>query len=86
MDKDKIKTIAVIGPNADNIDVLLGNYNGTPSKYVTALEGIRNAVGEDVKVYYSQGCDLVSTRDSYWGTPQQLTDFQKPYHMQKDQM
>lgn len=69
LDKDKIKTIAVIGPNADNIDVLLGNYNGTPSKYVTALEGIRNAVGEDVKVYYSQGCDLVSTRDNYWGTP-----------------
>ena len=69
LDKDKIKTIAVIGPNADNIDVLLGNYNGTPSRYVTALEGIRNAVDEGVKVYYAEGCDLTTTRDSFWGTP-----------------
>ena len=37
----KVRTIAVIGPNADSEDVLLGNYNGTPSKYVTMLQGIR---------------------------------------------
>ena len=34
-----IKKIAVIGPNADSLDVLLGNYNGTPSAYTTALDG-----------------------------------------------
>src|SRR6476619_3975799 len=32
--KKDVKTLAVIGPNADAIEVLLGNYNGTPSKYV----------------------------------------------------
>lgn len=69
LNKEKIKSIAVIGPNADNVDVLLGNYNGTPSKYVTPLEGIRNAVDEGVKVYYAEGCDLTTTRDSFWGTP-----------------
>ena len=57
LDKGKIKTIAVIGPNADNIDSLLGNYNGTPSKPVTVLQGIKDAVGENVNVIYVPGCD-----------------------------
>ena len=37
-----LKKLAVIGPNADSLAVLLGNYNGTPSTYTTALDGIRN--------------------------------------------
>ena len=42
------KTIAVIGPNADEVMTLVGNYYGTPSRPVTLLQGIRNAasVGE----------------------------------------
>ena len=40
-----LKTIAVIGPNADNLDVLLGNYNGYPTEPVTPLEGIRRKAG-----------------------------------------
>jgi beta-glucosidase len=36
-----VKRIAVIGPNADALDVLLGNYNGMPSQYTTILDGIR---------------------------------------------
>src|SRR5207248_10829709 len=35
------KSIAVIGPNADSLDVLVGNYSGTPSRYSTILDGIR---------------------------------------------
>lgn len=50
------KRIAVIGPNADDKAVLLGNYNGIPSKYVTFLDGIRNAT--DADVIYSGGCNL----------------------------
>ena len=42
-----LKRIAVIGPYADNIDVLLGNYNGTPSHPVTILQGMRDALGAD---------------------------------------
>ncbi|MHC4295331.1 MAG: glycoside hydrolase family 3 protein, partial [Planctomycetota bacterium] len=45
----KLKRLAVIGPNADDAEVLLGNYNGTPSKSVTPLEGIRNAVAPDTE-------------------------------------
>ena len=59
LDKKKIKSIAVIGPNADSRSVLLGNYCGTPSEHVTVLEGIREAVEEnDIRVYYAQGCHL----------------------------
>jgi beta-glucosidase len=53
--KKDLKTIAVIGPNADDPDVLLGNYNGQPSRIFTPLEGIRNKVSPATKVLYSQG-------------------------------
>jgi len=51
------KTIAVIGPNADSVDPLLGNYNGTPSHPVTVLAGIRKRFA-DSKVLYSLGSSL----------------------------
>ncbi|MBN1559081.1 glycoside hydrolase family 3 C-terminal domain-containing protein [candidate division KSB1 bacterium] len=51
-----IGTVAVIGPNADDIEVLLANYNGTPSQPITPLQGIRDKLGED-KVIYSLGCE-----------------------------
>ncbi len=56
--KKKIKTIAVVGPNADAPEVLLGNYNGRPSKSVTPLAGIKNAVATDTKVLYALGATL----------------------------
>jgi len=55
--KKDLKTLAVIGPNSDVVSVLLGNYNGTPSKAVTPLEGIRNKVGAHTQVLYARGCD-----------------------------
>ena len=58
LDKTKVKSIAVIGPNADSKLMLEGNYHGTASKYTTILEGIHDEVGEDVRVYYSEGCHL----------------------------
>jgi len=50
-----IKTIAIIGPNADNKVVQLGNYNGIPQEIVTPLQGIKNKLGRDVKVIYDAG-------------------------------
>ncbi|MFI3214295.1 MAG: glycoside hydrolase family 3 C-terminal domain-containing protein [Eubacteriales bacterium] len=55
---EKINTIAVIGPNADSRDGLIGNYTGTSSEYVTPLEGIRRAVGDEARVVYAQGAHL----------------------------
>lgn len=56
LDKNKIKTIGVIGPNADNRRSLDGNYEGTSSRYITVLEGIQDYLGDDVRVLYSEGC------------------------------
>jgi hypothetical protein len=54
-----IKNIAVVGPNADEVMTLLGNYYGTPSHAVTLLAGIRKAVGPATRVLYARGADLV---------------------------
>ena len=55
-------TIAVVGPTADDLMSLLGNYNGTPSKPVTILAGIRNAVSPATRVLHERGADLVEGR------------------------
>ncbi len=55
-----IGTIAVIGPNADDAMMLLGNYNGYPSDPVTPLRGIRQKVAGSSEVLYARGCELVS--------------------------
>lgn len=51
-------TIAVVGPNADSVEALVGNYNGTPSKPVTVLSGIRARFPQS-KVVYAEGTGLI---------------------------
>lgn len=58
LDRKKIRSIAVIGPNADSRSALIGNYFGTASRYTTVLEGIHNSVEPGTRVYYSAGCHL----------------------------
>lgn len=59
LDKSKIKSIGVIGPNANSRLALKGNYYGTPSRYITFLEGIQDYLeDEDIRIYYSEGCHL----------------------------
>jgi beta-glucosidase len=53
-----LRTIAVIGPNADWVEALLGNYNGSPSEAVTPLAGIRRAVLPGTEVLYAPGCAI----------------------------
>jgi len=53
--KKDLGNVAVIGPNADTLEVLLGNYNGQPSQYTTPLAGIRNKVSASTKVVYAPG-------------------------------
>ena len=63
LNKDKIKSIGVIGPNANSRLALKGNYYGTPSRYITILEGIQDYVeDDDIRVYYSEGCHLYEDR------------------------
>ena len=53
-----LKAIAVIGPNADEVPVLLGNYNGQPSRATTPLAGIRQRVSPQTKVLHATGTTL----------------------------
>ena len=53
-----LKSIAVIGPNADVPEVMWGNYNGKPSRLVTPLAGIKNAVSSNTKVTYAPGSKI----------------------------
>ena len=58
LDLEKIGAIGVIGPNAASRKALVGNYEGTASRYVTVLEGIQDYVGDRARVFYSEGCPL----------------------------
>ncbi len=58
--RKNLKKIAVIGPNADNPIAVLGNYNGTPSQIISALQGIKNKVGPGVEVVYEQGINFTN--------------------------
>lgn len=70
-DARKIKTVAVIGPNADSIPALEGNYNGTSSRYVTFLEGIRSwCSSHGIRTLYSTGSHLFRDRSSGLSQPE----------------
>lgn len=58
-----IKKIAVLGPNADNANTQLGNYNGQPSVITTVLQGIKNKMTASTKIFYSKVTDFVDTTD-----------------------
>lgn len=54
--RGSVRKIAVIGPNAADSTLMLGNYNGDPTHVITVLQGIRNAY-PDAEVTYERGCD-----------------------------
>ncbi|SFR78416.1 glycoside hydrolase family 3 N-terminal domain-containing protein [Anaeromicropila populeti] len=67
LNKADIKTIGIIGPNANNRKALEGNYEGTASRYVTILEGFQDYLKDDVRVLTSVGCHLHKDRISGLG-------------------
>jgi beta-glucosidase len=67
-----IGTLAVIGPDADQWRMLLGNYNGIPSDPITPLRGIREAVGPKTKVLFAPGSDLAEGFPVYDVVPAQV--------------
>ena len=62
--KKSIPSIAVIGPNADDWDALVGNYNGTPSEPVTVLEGLRRKL-PNAKIRFARGSDLAANLPTF---------------------
>lgn len=57
-----LKKLAVIGPNADSRWPLIANYHGTAPRYVTVLEGIEALLGEETRIYYSEGCHTMKEK------------------------
>jgi len=67
LDPESLSTVGVIGPNANSRRPLIGNYHGTSSRYITALEGIQDALEGKCRVLYAEGCHLF--KDTMEGTP-----------------
>jgi beta-glucosidase len=67
--KKDIGTIAVIGPNADQWLMLLGNYNGVPSEAITPLRGIQDKVSRKTKVLFAQGSELAEGMPMFYTIP-----------------
>jgi beta-glucosidase len=67
--KKDIGSIAVIGPNADQWLMLLGNYNGVPSEAITPLRGIKEKVSANTKVFFAQGSELADGMPMFYTIP-----------------
>lgn len=65
LDLSKLKTIAVIGPNADGIH--LGGYSRQPAHSVSILQGIRDRVGTKANVVYAEGCKITDAKNDWHG-------------------
>ena len=70
INQDRVKTIGVIGPNANSRKALIGNYYGTSSRYITVLEGIQDFAKDNIRVLYSEGCDLSLLKPDHLAKPE----------------
>lgn len=64
LDMSKIKTLGVIGPNADSRRALMGNYHGSSSRYITVQEGLQDALRGKARVLCAEGCHLYENKMS----------------------
>ena len=69
LDKSKIKSIGIIGPNANSRKALIGNYEGTASRYITVSEGIEDYCKDGITVRYAEGCHLYKNNMSGLSAP-----------------
>lgn len=67
--KKDVRSVAVIGPNADQWLMLLGNYNGVPSQAITPLKGIKEKVSANTKVLFEQGSELATGMPMFYPIP-----------------
>ena len=72
LDRSRIRTLAVIGPNA--ADVHLGGYSEDPGRGVSVLQGIRDAAGPDVKVVHAEGVRITEDPPSWYRDDVALAD------------
>lgn len=61
IDKNKLNSMMIVGPNAASLDALIGNYHGVSAKAINYVEGITAAVSSGTRIEYDQGCDYKDT-------------------------
>lgn len=72
LDRNRIRSIAVIGPNAGRVE--LGEYSGDPVHKVSILQGIKNKLGDRVRVSYAEGCKITEGAQEKGGEPSWWND------------
>jgi beta-glucosidase len=74
-----LKTLAVIGPSADDSVLLLGNYNGIPAEPITPLEGIRRKLGSSTRIIYAPGSEIAANMPRFEVIPASALKLQGEY-------
>jgi beta-glucosidase len=72
LDRNSVKSIAVIGPNAYRVH--LGGYSDNPGRGVSVLQGITDKVGLGIKVTYAEGCKITKEGGDWWADTSHLSD------------
>jgi beta-glucosidase len=72
LDRQKLSSIAIIGPNAAGVH--LGGYSDNPGRGVSVLQGIRDKVGNQLKVSYAEGCKITQEGGNWWSDSSKLSD------------
>ena len=72
LDRNGLKSIAVIGPNADRVH--LGGYSDNPGRGISVLQGITDKVGSKIKVSYAIGCKITKEGGDWWADTSHFSD------------
>ena len=72
LNRSTLKSIAVIGPNAAQVH--LGGYSDDPGRGVSVLQGIKDKVGNGVKVVYAEGCKITKEGGNWFADTAHLSD------------
>src|SRR6266850_596489 len=72
LDRNSLKSIAVIGPNADRVH--LGGYSDNPGRGISVLQGISDKVSSKIKVTYAAGCKITKEGGNWWADTSHLSD------------
>ena len=72
LDRNNLKSIAIIGPNADRVH--LGGYSDNPGRGVSVLQGITQEVGSSIKVSFAEGCKITKEGGDWWADTSHLSN------------
>ena len=72
LDRNAVKSIAVIGPNANRVH--LGGYSDNPGRGVSVLQGVTDKVGKNIKVNFAEGCKITKEGGNWWADTSNLSD------------